>query len=268
MNDQLSAPSRSSWPIALVIALLACAGLIVGIKQLHRTADTTPVSAPVPVHLGKLTASTTDTRLHRVPIDHDQRMAPNGTVVHPRHTTALFDSPSGHPFAKVRPKEFGPTWLPVIAHAGGWLRVLLPSRPDGSTGWLQASKVRSATTPYQIQVHLATRTLDLFKDDNEIGTWSVAVGAPSTPTPTGRTFLLGQLVDDNQTFSPVILPLGTHSRTLDSFGGGPGTVAIHGWTDPSVFGQAVSHGCIRVPADALDRLRLIPLGTPVLITRT
>jgi lipoprotein-anchoring transpeptidase ErfK/SrfK len=63
----------------------------------------------------------------------------------------------------------------------------------------------------------------------------------------------------------VILPLGTHSDTLDTYGGGPGTVALHTWPDASVFGTAASHGCIRVPPDALDQLTQVPLGTLVLI---
>ncbi len=63
----------------------------------------------------------------------------------------------------------------------------------------------------------------------------------------------------------MILPLGTHSPTLDSYGGGPGTVAIHTWPTDEGFGEAVSDGCIRVPADALDTLTEVPLGTLVTI---
>ena len=37
--------------------------------------------------------------------------------------------------------------------------------------------------------------------------------------------------------------------------------------DQSVFGHAVSNGCVRVPAAALHLLSGIPLGTLVLITR-
>lgn len=267
MNDRLSTSSRASTPIALVIALLACAGVIVGVKTLKGHDDTTPVAAHV--NLRHLPAVTTSARIPAAPHDHDQSLAPNGTVVHPRRTTALFDAPAGKPFAKIAPKQFGQTWLPVVAHAGKrWLQVLLPSRPNGSTGWIQSSKVAQAYSPYQVQVHLASRTLDLFENGNEVGSWPVAVGAPSTPTPTGRTFVLGQLIDDNQSYSPVILPLGTHSPTLDTYGGGPGTVALHGWPDSSVFGQAISHGCVRVPADALSKLRTMPLGTSVLITQT
>lgn len=114
-------------------------------------------------------------------------------------------------------------------------------------------------------MHLGERSLELFEDDALVGSWTVAIGASGTPTPVGRTFVLGQIIDDKQPFSPVILPLGSHSETLDSYGGGPGTVALHGWTDPSVFGKAVSHGCVRVPDDALELLRTVPLGTVVMV---
>ena len=114
-------------------------------------------------------------------------------------------------------------------------------------------------------MHVGSRELELFEDGALVGSWTVAVGAAETPTPTGRTFLLGSIVDANQSYSPVILPLGSHSDTLDSYGGGPGTVALHGWPDDSVFGSAVSHGCIRVPDDALEQLSQVPLGTLVIV---
>ncbi|WP_261986737.1 L,D-transpeptidase [Actinomadura sp. HBU206391] len=47
-----------------------------------------------------------------------------------------------------------------------------------------------------------------------------------------------------RTYSPLILPVGAHSETLDTFGGGSGTVAFHGRPTTSVFGKAVTHGCI------------------------
>ena len=44
-----------------------------------------------------------------------------------------------------------------------------------------------------------------------------------------------------------------------------GTVALHGWPDSQVFGQASSDGCVRVPDDALQLLRNLPLGTTVML---
>lgn len=216
-----------------------------------------------PVPTAKLVAATTESRLPRAPRDPAPQAATDGDVVRPLGTLRVFDAPGGRAFAKVPPKQFQETWLPVIDRRGGWVQVLLPSRPNGSTGWLREAGVETRRSPYEVRVHLGSRTLELFYDGGQVGTWTVAIGEPATPTPTGRTFVLGSVVDDAQSFSPVILPLGSHSDTLDTYGGGPGTVALHGWPDASVFGSAVSHGCIRVPADALERLRQVPLGTLV-----
>ena len=92
-------------------------------------------------------------------------------------------------------------------------------------------------------------------------------GRCGNPDTAGRTFLLALLAPPRPTYSPLILPLGLHSNALSTFGGGPGTVGLHGWPDPSAFGHAVSNGCVRVPAAALHLLSSVPLGTLVLITR-
>ncbi len=216
-------------------------------------------------HLARLSASTTGTTLPRAPRDRHPDQATDGEVVHPRRTLPVYAAPGRRPFAKIAPTQMGDTWLPVVDRRGGWSRVLLPSRPNGSTGWIRTARVDRRTTPYLVRVHLGSRRLDLFHDDDLIGSWTVAVGASGTPTPTGRTFVLGSITDEQQSYSPLILPLGAHSDTLDTYGGGPGTVALHGWPDAGVFGQAVSHGCVRVPADALQQLSQMPLGTLVLV---
>jgi lipoprotein-anchoring transpeptidase ErfK/SrfK len=150
----------------------------------------------------------------------------------------------------------------------GWERVLLPSRPNRSTGWIYVAGggLKNAYSAYQVRIGLAARRLTVLDAGHRLGSWTVAVGAPSTPTPTGRTFLLASLAPAHPSYSPLILPLGTHSASLDTFGGGPGTVALHGWPDKSVFGREISHGCVRVPAAGLRLLSRIPLGSTVIIT--
>lgn len=215
--------------------------------------------------LTMLTAATTGTRLPHASRDTRPLAATDGEVVHPRRALPVYAAPGRRPFAKITPHQMDATWLPVIDRQGGWSQVLLPSRPNGSTGWLPTDRLEQRRTPYLVRVHVSSRRLDLLHDGEPIGSWSVAVGAPSTPTPIGRTFLLGSIIDVHQSYSPVILPLGAHSDTLDTYGGGPGTVALHGWPDASVFGRAASHGCVRVPADALAALRRVPLGTLVIV---
>ncbi|MEJ7775727.1 MAG: L,D-transpeptidase [Nocardioidaceae bacterium] len=221
--------------------------------------------ARAPADLRRLVAATTAASLPAAPADATPQATTDGLVVRPLRVLPLYDKPAGRAFAKMPPQQFGDTWLPVIGQRSGWVRVLLPSRPNGATGWLRESGVELRTSPYLVRVHLGSRTLEINYEGGSIGSWPVAVGSPDTPTPTGRTFLLGSVLDDAQSFSPIILPLGSHSDTLDTYGGGPGTVALHGWPEASVFGSAISHGCIRVPADALDRLTQVPLGTLVIV---
>lgn len=266
--EQSSARTRTTWPVPVIVALLVISVLFVVFRDTdEKDTPATPTPAAEKIDLKKLPASSTKTTIKAAPKDPRPTKAPKGTVVHPKRMLPLYDEPDGTAFAKIAPKQFGDTWLPVITRNRDWVQVLLPSKPNGSTGWLRSRDVQEAHSRFRVEVHLGSHELELLENGRRVGTWPVAIGAPATPTPTGRTFVLGQITDEQQPFSPVILPLGSHSDTLDSYGGGPGTVALHGWTDPAVFGQSVSHGCVRVPDDALALLRTIPTGTPVMVDK-
>ena len=217
----------------------------------------------------RLPAATTYGTTPAAPQDPAPFARETGTVIHPATARVIYSRPGGPAVAVLPVTELGsPTWVPVVQSQPGWDRILLPTRPNRSTGWIYVGGggLRTAYTPYQIDINLAAYRLTILERGRSLGTWTVAEGAPGTPTPTGRTFLLASLVPPHPTYSPLILPLGTHSDTLTTFGGGPGTVGLHGWPDPAVFGHAVSHGCVRVPAAALRALSRIPLGSPVMIT--
>ncbi|MDV6013941.1 L,D-transpeptidase [Haloechinothrix sp. LS1_15] len=216
----------------------------------------------------ELTESSTYTTVADAPADPAPHGSTDGLIVHPRTSTTVHAEPGGAEIARMEPTQINDTWLPIVEEREGWVRVLLPSRPNGSTGWLPDADLERAHTPYEIHVHLGSKTLRLLSNGEEIGTWTIGIGRPETPTPTGRTFLLGSFTDENQQFSPVILPLGAHSDTLNDYGGGPGTVAIHTWPTTDVLGTATSDGCVRVPQEALDHLTEVPLGTLVLVDQS
>jgi hypothetical protein len=230
------------------------------------------VLRPAPLSPGqaaRLPLATTFTRLRGAPRDQDPFGTETGLILHPAVRQVIYVRPGGPPLAMLPVTELGsPTWVPAIQTRPGWDLVLLPSRPDRSTGWIYVAGggLQNAYTRYQVHVQLGRRQLTVLDAGRALGSWTVAVGALATPTPAGRTFLLASLAPPQPAYSPLILPLGTHSATLDSYGGGPGTVALHGWPDASVFGRRVSHGCVRVPPAALRMLARVPLGTPVLIT--
>ena len=227
---------------------------------------------PVPVpfvaaaQLAKLPAATTDATITAAPRDLHRDEATTGAVAHNRHSVPVFDTPGGTAFARLPPEQLGnDTWLPVIGQQSGWVQVLLPSRPNGSVGWLDTGQLTLARSRHEIRVDLGAARLQLSRDGQQVGSWPVSVGTARTPTPAGRTFLLAAIRDPRQSFSPLILTLGTHSAALETYAGGPGTVGIHTWPAGQRSTRPASHGCIRVPGDALTTLAAVPLGSLVRI---
>jgi lipoprotein-anchoring transpeptidase ErfK/SrfK len=269
---------RAARGAAAVTAVTAAiAALATGCGTTVPPPAATSPRAPAPVRplrvssaqIARLPAATTYGTTPAAPPDPAPFAPATGTLLHPETTRVVYARPGGPPVAALPATELGsPTWVPVVQSQPGWDRVLLPARPNRSTGWiyLEGGGLQTAYSPYQVQINLATRRLTVLDGGHDLGSWTVADGAASTPTPTGRTFLLASLAPRNPTYSPLILPLGAHSDTLTTYGGGPGTVALHGWPDPAVFGNAVSHGCVRVPPAALRALSVVPLGSPVTIT--
>ncbi|MGW4643879.1 L,D-transpeptidase [Sphaerisporangium sp. NPDC004334] len=227
-----------------------------------------PPAKVTTAQLAALPRSTTWTTVSEAEPDSQPFAANDGLVVHPRAPKVVYAEPGGPAIAVLPTTQLdNPTWLPVVETRPGWMRVLLPSRPNGSTGWIHTGdgKTKESHSPYQVRIDLSDRRLAVFKDGQETGSWQVGIGTDKTPTPVGRTFLLAALSPSGVSYSPVILPLGSHSEKLKTYDGGPGTVGLHGWPDKSVFGQAVSHGCVRLPKPALDAVTHLPLGTMIII---
>lgn len=265
-TDRRHAPSRPGYLPWVVGGIALVLAVVLGFTFLGSgPASTAGSDAPPVVDVSTLPLADTYGVIDGAPVDPSADAPTDGVVVHPERRTPVHAAPDGVPIARVEPTQFGDVWFPVIAEQGDWVQILLPSRPLGSTGWVRAADMERATTPYRVEVHLGSMTMQLLRDESVVGEWTIGIGAPDTPTPAGRTFILGAFTDAAQDFSPVILPLGTHSPTLDTFGGGPGTVAIHTWPTADGFGTAASNGCIRVPQDALEELVEVPLGTLVMI---
>jgi lipoprotein-anchoring transpeptidase ErfK/SrfK len=164
--------------------------------------------------------------------------------------------------------EFGTTRVVLVTkRKGAWLKVLLPDRPNGSTGWIRASDVELRTVTDAVRVSLTERVLTWTRDGEVVLETPIAIGAPDTPTPAGR-FYVTDLLDtpDGGAYGPFAIGLSAHSETISEFAGSDGQIGLHGTSDPGSIGQAVSHGCVRVPNDVVTRLASdLPLGTPVTI---
>jgi lipoprotein-anchoring transpeptidase ErfK/SrfK len=151
----------------------------------------------------------------------------------------------------------------------GWLKVLLPVRPNGSTGWVQADQVSVATTAYRLVAHLKRHRLEVWKEGRMEATYLVGVGTSLTPTPMGRYYLteLLALPDPRGPYGPYAFGLSAYSDVLTRFAGGTGQIGLHGTDHPEALGTDVSHGCLRVANPVIARLAAqLPLGTPIDLT--
>jgi lipoprotein-anchoring transpeptidase ErfK/SrfK len=144
-------------------------------------------------------------------------------------------------------------------------KVQLPIRPSGATGWVRAVDVRLRAVHTRIVVDLSQRRITLFRDGRTVLVATAVIGAPSTPTPTGRFYVNQRLLAANPAgaYGPGAVGISAFSPVLLNWAQG-GPIAIHGTNAPDMIGSAVSHGCLRVRnADIRRLLRLAEEGTPV-----
>jgi lipoprotein-anchoring transpeptidase ErfK/SrfK len=151
----------------------------------------------------------------------------------------------------------------------GWVRVLLPVRPNGSTGWVRATDVQLTPNHFHVKVALGAHHITVMQDQTVLYEGDVAIGTEKTPTPTGEYYVRVKVkaIDPTTVYGPYAWGLSSHSDALDTFNGGDAEIGIHGNNDASVLGRDVTHGCVRMDNDAITALtKVIPLGTPVDIT--
>jgi len=150
-----------------------------------------------------------------------------------------------------------------------WLKIRVPMRPNGRSGWVQADAM-SALYVVRTQLVVDRKALKatLRKNGKQIWRASIGIGSARTPTPHGdfwvRELLKG--IGNGSTYGPWAFGTSAYSSLSDWPGGG--VVGIHGTNEPGRIPGRPSHGCVRVRNDKIRSLaRLMPIGTPVHISR-
>jgi lipoprotein-anchoring transpeptidase ErfK/SrfK len=159
-----------------------------------------------------------------------------------------------------------PRVLLVTKDEGQWLKVLVPVRPNGTTGWVRDIDVKLYKTPYRIVVQLEAHHVIVYRGKHVFLEGPIAVGTVFTPTPVGRYFLTELLrqPNPNGAYGPFAYGMSGYSNVLTEFAGGDGELGLHGTNDPASLGTDVSHGCIRLRNDQIVKLSdTLPLGVPV-----
>jgi lipoprotein-anchoring transpeptidase ErfK/SrfK len=187
-----------------------------------------------------------------------------------KHATPLRAAPSGRAIARLTTRtEFrSPEALWVVRRSGAWLGVVSTLAGNGRVGWIRSSAASLTRVPWEIQVSLSARRVTVLHGGKVIKRYTVAVGAPGSPTPTGRFAVTDRLSTGNPggPYGCCILALSARSpHPIQGWGGG-NRIAIHSTPETSSIGHPVSHGCMRLTlAEGRWLLGHVPLGTPTII---
>lgn len=129
-------------------------------------------------------------------------------------------------------------------------------------------------------VHQSQTRVDLYRGDDIVRSWPVAVGTGGSPTPTG-TFVVGAKRFEPTWVNPALdrwgadmparigpgpdNPLGLRALNWNRPGGGDTLIRFHGTPNEASIGSASSNGCVRMfNEDVIELYDLVSNGTMII----
>jgi lipoprotein-anchoring transpeptidase ErfK/SrfK len=203
------------------------------------------------------------------PADPDPNSAtPLTEALHPTTKLTVADAPGGKPIAFLAPTLSGVTVVvPIVQRKPGWVAVLVPS-VNRSIGWIPDGGWETVQLKDQLVVKRSAHSLSWYRDGQLKQSWTVTVGAAATPTPLGRTFVLGRSAVQGAVYA------GLDAFALGAMPDDPNSVStglkgahtgIHAWYKDD-FGKNKSNGCVRMPKAAQQLLlNEVGSGTEVVV---
>lgn len=261
IGAQRIGPLRPRIRTVALAAVLAVTAVLSGCAA-SKARPVPQAAPPIPVTAAPTTAAPATTTTTAAP--------PVSIVAHAIvPTLEAFAQPgdAAPAFRLPNPRELGgPLVLLTTQERPGWIRALLPVRPNGTQAWVRAADVKLDQHQFRITVALGAHRLTVWNGFNKVADEPIGVGTGATPTPGGLFYTedFVKLDDPSGPYGAYAYGLSGFSEVLTSFGGGPGQLAIHGTDEPGRLGSDVSHGCIRMSNEAITRLaNILPLGVPV-----
>jgi lipoprotein-anchoring transpeptidase ErfK/SrfK len=256
------------WKIAALVPaiVLPAAAILAGIVIASGSVSSAPAATA-----NRYTAVTTATT--PTPPTPPREHLPPGTgalVALVSHPTAMHARPGGPTIKRLATRTvFGsPQVVWVVNYSPKWLGVISSDAGNGRVGWIRTKSVSLARVDYVLKVSLHDHTVSVLRSGRLIHRYTVAIGRPSAPTPTGRFAVTDRLTTGNPSgpYGCCILAISAHApHAIQDWSGGD-RIAIHSTPDTGSIGLPVSHGCLRLTlAEGHWLITHIPLGTPTII---
>lgn len=190
------------------------------------------------------------------------------TLASPNGNVPVYDRPGGTEISTAGYWYGYEMTMPVVEETWGWVRIMLPERPNQSTGWVRVEDVTLSSTAYRMVLDRTETKVVVYKDGFELMSMPGGFGKASTPTPLGSYFVAVVENPGPRGYGPVVLNLSAHSEAIQSWqGAGDAIIALHGpfgsESRIGTTGTYISNGCIRLHTEDQLKLAEVPVGTPV-----
>ena len=158
----------------------------------------------------------------------------------------------------IQPLEIPP--LPNLGTANDYLPIEPPVLPLVATNLLR------------LELRLGERKVYVFKDNEVIASYPVAIGRAGWETPIGD-FVVRDMIENPgwENFKTgEVMPPGEDNplgvRWISFWTDGVNEIGFHGTPNEELIGQAVSHGCVRMRnQDVMALFSKVSIGTPVVV---
>ena len=134
-------------------------------------------------------------------------------------------------------------------------RATLPAAAPAIAPPAKPRQMKSRAGHKRVIVSIRDRKLALLDEGRVVKTYSIAVGADESPSPTGEFKIVSKVTDPTYYRPGVVItpgpdnPLGNRWLGLDK-----AHLGIHGTNEPQSIGRAASHGCIRMAKPDVEEL--------------
>jgi L,D-transpeptidase ErfK/SrfK len=152
-----------------------------------------------------------------------------------------------------------------VVKALGWFLTVAGTAASFAQNTTPAPAASPARPQRQVIISIPDRKLVLMEKGAVIHVFSIAVGAPVSPSPTGTFAVVSRVTSPTYYYAGVVIPpgkdnpLGPRWVGLNKQGYG-----IHGTNAPGSVGTAASHGCIRMRnRDIVQFFTLVEVGDSV-----
>jgi hypothetical protein len=180
-----------------------------------------------------------------------------GEGLHPTARIATYDAPGGRPRAFLKPNLAGvELTMPIVDRRSGWAAVLLPSA-NRTVAWVPPGDWTTVPLRDQIIVERKAHRVTWLRDDKPVQSWRASLGETATPTPLGRTFVLGRSALIGRVYADTdVWALGAVPDDPDAVPSGlrGAHIGLHTWYNDDDLGKNTTDGCIRITKSGQRRL--------------